>query len=113
MDELTTIAVESEMTELSRTLTEPGERECLRCYLHRMLQQFGCDNTLRWAERWRDMRAPRASALAESLRRRGGYCDCEVILNVYPDYPDTEELLPCAGVSRRGSTDPCALGSPP
>jgi hypothetical protein len=103
-------AMESELAELSRRLTEPGDRECLRCYVLRMLDQFGCDNTLRWAKRWRDMRAPRARGLTGSLSQRGGYCDCEVILNVYPDYPETEQLLPCAGVSRRGSTQPCALG---
>lgn len=103
-------AMENELTELSRGLTEPGERECLRCYILRMLAQFGCDNTLRWANQWQSLRAPRASALAKSLMRQGGYCDCEVILNVYPE---PEEPLPCAGVSRAGSTQPCRTGQSP
>ena len=30
-------AVEREMVQLSLRLTEPGERECLRCYLLRMM----------------------------------------------------------------------------
>ena len=103
-------ALESELTEASRRLTEPGLRECLRCYLVRMLAAFGCDGTHRWTERWRDLRAPRATALVERLARRGGICcDCEVTLNVYRDYPDTAEPLPCAGVSRAGSTQPCDL----
>jgi Protein of unknown function (DUF2695) len=105
-------AVESQPAELSRTLTEPGNRKCLRCYILLMLDQFGCDNTLRRAEHWRDLRAPRAIALARSLSRRGGFCDCEVILNVYRNHPASEQLPPYAGVSRRGSTRPCALGTP-
>jgi hypothetical protein len=40
-------AAEQELAGLSRELTEPRERECLRCYLLRMLGQFGCDNTHR------------------------------------------------------------------
>src|SRR6266496_3729814 len=70
-------AVEAELVDLSYRLTEPGERECLRCYLLRMIEQ----------------------------------CDCEVILNVYPYYPDSGRLLPCAGVLRAGSSVPCDLSS--
>ena len=36
-------AVEAELAEMSSRLTEPGERECLRCFLLRMLNEFGCD----------------------------------------------------------------------
>ncbi len=104
-------AAEKELAELSQRLTEPGERECLRCYLLRMLNQFGCDNTHRWTELWRRLRAPRAHALVARLKDRGALCcDCEVIFNVFTDYPDTGHLLPCAGVSRAGSTQPCQLG---
>jgi len=39
--------VEAELAELSRQLTEPGERECLRCFLLRMISEFGCDGTHR------------------------------------------------------------------
>ena len=88
---------------------EPGERECLRCYLTRVIARFGCDGTYRWTENWRDQRAPGAKALARRLARQGGYCDCEVVLNVYPDYPDVSEPIPCAGVPLAGSTMPCDL----
>jgi hypothetical protein len=104
-------AIETELVRLCELLTEPGQRECLRCYLIRMLNEFGCDNTHRWTRRWRDARAPRASALVERLQRRGACCcDCEVIFNVFTDYPQAGRLLPCAGVSRAGSTQPCDLG---
>jgi hypothetical protein len=107
-------SAERELAELSRRITDPGKRECLRCYLVRMLDDFGCDNTHRWTARWRDLRAPRATALLHRLAWRGGACcDCEVIFNVCPDYPATDRLLPCAGVTRAGSTQPCQLATPP
>jgi Protein of unknown function (DUF2695) len=103
-------AVESELVDLSRLLTEPGEHECLRCFLLRMISEFGCDGTHRWTEHWRDLRAPRARGLVPRLQRRGAICcDCEVIRNVFPDYPETSELLPCNGVVRAGSSLPCNL----
>ncbi|HEY2577141.1 MAG TPA: DUF2695 domain-containing protein [Streptosporangiaceae bacterium] len=105
-------AVEAELVRLSELLTEPGSRECLRCYLIRMLNEFGCNNTHRWTRQWRDSRAPRARSLIERLQRRGACCcDCEVIFNVFTDYPETSHPLPCAGVSRAGSTQPCDLRS--
>jgi hypothetical protein len=105
-------AVEAELADLSRQLTEPAERECLRCFLLRMISEFGCDGTHRWTVRWRNARAPRARGLVVRLQRRGGCCcDCEVLINVFPDYPATAELLPCAGVLRAGSAAPCDLRS--
>ena len=109
MDDDRAAAIESELAELSRHLTEPGERECLRCYLLRMIRDFGCDGTHRWTIRWRDLRAPRARGLVGRLQERGGICcDCEVVQNVYPDYPLFEQGWPCAGVIRPGSALPCA-----
>jgi hypothetical protein len=105
-----TDAAERELTEVSPHLTDPREHECLRCYLVRMLDAFGCDNTHRWTIRWRDLRAPRATALLDRLAYQGGCCcDCEVIFNVYPDYPEDGGILPCAGVTRAGSIQPCKL----
>ena len=105
-------AVQAEIAELAFRLTEPGERECLRCFLLRMIEQFGCDNTHRWTARWRDLRSPGAKGLIRRLERQGACCcDCEVILNVYPDYPETDRLLPCAGVLRAGSSIPCDLSA--
>ena len=52
-DDATTI--EGELVTLSGALPLPKERECLLCYVYRMLE-FGCKG-LRWAKRWRDLRA--------------------------------------------------------
>jgi hypothetical protein len=118
---------ERELRILSATLTEPHDRECLLCYVHRMLE-YGCTG-LRWAVRYRDLRAPRATAMERRLGEKGGYCDCEIFLNGYEpapelwtqpqeyeedgvgciDDPEWPEQLPaCRGV-RAGSTQGCTL----
>jgi Protein of unknown function (DUF2695) len=103
-------AVEADLIALSGVLTEPAERECLRCFLLRMLNEFGCDGTHRWTIRWRDLRAPRARGLLRRLADKGGCCcDCEVLLNVFPDYPEGVGVLPCAGQPQPGSAVPCNL----
>jgi hypothetical protein len=102
-------AVQAELLALSGALTEPAERECLRCFLLRMLNEFGCDGRHRWATRWRELRAPQARRLLRRLSELGGCCDCEVLLNVFPHYPDGGGLLPCAGQSQPGSAAPCDL----
>lgn len=102
-------AVEEELRALSGVLTEPGDRECLRCFLLRMISEFGCDGTHRWASRWRDERAPLASGLLARLEQLGGCCDCEAVMNVFPQYPSAVRLLPCAGQPRLGSAVPCDL----
>ena len=70
---------------------EPGQDECLRCYLVRMIRAHGCDNTKQWTLRWRHGRAPGDGQLLEQIEERGGICcDCEVVFNVWqqPDTPD-------------------------
>ena len=110
MDNEPVAAAERYVTALREELTEPRDRECLACYISRMLEEFGCDNQLRWVRRWRDACAPRATALERRMEESGGFCDCEVAYNVYPErMPDEDgaDLPRCKGVSRRGSTAPC------
>jgi len=102
-------AVEAELVALALGLTEPDDRECLRCFLLRMISEFGCAGTHRWTIRWRDVRAPLASGLVGKLAELGGGCDCEVLLNVFPQYPRTTRRLPCAGQPQSGSAVPCDL----
>jgi len=125
--------VESELADIERRLTAPGPSECLRCYLLRMITEFGCDGTYRWTICWRDVcagqpggqpadqpdrrpadqpgRQPDKQALTflRRLADSGGFCDCEVLLNVYPDYPPGDAVLPCAGLPRPGTSRPCNL----
>ena len=99
--------------------TEPGEHECLACFVARMLTAHGCDTTLRWAQRFRDFRVPAATGLERRLGSMGGFCDCEIFMNGYGLVREllvrdvhTDELEPpalpplCAGV-RRTSAKPC------
>ena len=65
-------AVESEIADLAEQLTARGPGECLRCYLLRLITEFGCDGTYRWTIRWRDVRASSPhSARPMALRRSG------------------------------------------
>jgi hypothetical protein len=111
--------LERELIELSAALTGPRVRECLLCYVYRVLE-FGCDTSLRWARRWRDLRAPRATGLERRLYGRGAFCDCEIFMNGWQprvmvatedgaQFPD--QMPTCPGV-RAGSTQPCALWVP-
>jgi hypothetical protein len=73
--------VEAHLRTTAVEMTAPDDGECVFCYVLRMLDAFGCDTTLRWATRWRDVRMPRATALERRLGGRGGFCDCEIFLN--------------------------------
>lgn len=84
--------VERHVAALQEPLTEPRPGECLFCYVDRMLDGFGCDTTLRWARRWRDLRVPRATGLERRLGARGGYCDCEIFLNGWDLRSDLQVL---------------------
>ncbi|MBO0825264.1 MAG: DUF2695 domain-containing protein [Actinobacteria bacterium] len=101
--------VEAELRALATALTEPDDRECLRCFVLRMMGEFGCDGTHRWTVRWRDARAPLATRLLRRLGQLGGGCDCEVLMNVFPRYPTATRRLPCAGQPQPGSAVPCDL----
>jgi hypothetical protein len=103
---------------------EPARRECLRCYLVRMIRAHGCDNTKLWTLRWRDRRAPGEGQLIEQLEDRGGICcDCEVVFNVWQqeesDWEEGEEgdqvgvsdpqrSPACSGTSGGDPLVPCA-----
>jgi hypothetical protein len=129
---------EGELGVLSELCTAPGLGECLLCYVYRLSADPGCDGTLRWAQRWRDLRAPRAKALERQLAAAGGYCDCEIFMNgwtasstITRTHPQTgpsaydedddvnedeDEIWPdpmpsCNGVPPR-STESCSLWSP-
>ena len=113
--------LEGELVTLSELLTTPRGSECLFCYAYRMLNCHGCNGKLRWAAHWRDLRAPRATALERRLGSHGGYCDCEIFMNGWTassaittyDFETDDEIWPnpmpeCQGVRPR-STQPCPL----
>jgi hypothetical protein len=99
----------------------PTADECVLCYIARMVQSHGCDTTLRWARRWRDARLPRATGLERRFEARGGFCDCEVVMNGWTlqeatDASDKDDgmwppLPPCPGMAPR-SSQPCDMWEP-
>lgn len=131
-------SIETELRVMSVRLTLPHEGECLVCYVYRMLE-FGCIGA-RWITRFRDLRAPRATALRDRLMRKGAGCDCEIFMNAYelrdrfrprrthvlvhdPDHPDDPptieehdadfpDPMPACLTVGRGSTRPCGLWQP-
>lgn len=117
MDPESSDAVEAELRAVSSLLTMPRSHECLACYVSRMLE-FGCHGS-QWMCRYQELAAPRATALERRMSLLGGYCDCELLMNVF--HPShlafavdahgealNESMPDCFGV-RTGSTQPCAL----
>ncbi|WP_413316618.1 DUF2695 domain-containing protein [Agrococcus sp. 1P02AA] len=91
----------------------PRRGECLACFVQRAVEAFGCDG-LRFAKRYRDLVAPRATALERRLASSGGHCDCEYLMHVVEPAglgdldPTPPDAMPrCTGV-RPGSTQPCS-----
>lgn len=52
--------------------------------LRRILRTDGCDNTLRGARRWAEGSDAPWPRLGRELEANGGFCDCEVLFNVFP-----------------------------
>ena len=113
----TTIDDEAEryLRQLSAKWVRPEQGECLTCFVDRMLTQFGCDGTLRFALFYRDERAPHAASLAQALAGAGGFCDCEILMNavepaggedLFDVAPST--VMPACSEVPAGSTRPCA-----
>jgi hypothetical protein len=110
--------IERELRHLSVQLTQPKPGECLHCYVYRMLE-FGCTG-LRWAKRYRDLKAPRATALDVRVMSKRAGCDREIFLNgwsmrrEYQVYDQRRRNMTirrsCTGV-RAGSVQPCGLWS--
>lgn len=100
---------ETIVRDLAEKWTRSGPGECLICYLCRMLEEFGCDGSLRFTAAFRDERMPRARALEHRLARAGGYCDCEVTYNAVRAVGPAPDGVPECRQVRTGTTRPCAL----
>lgn len=121
---------EQVLAAVAEAVLVPRPGECLLCYVARMLDQFGCYTTLRFARRYRDTTAPRATALEKRLGSMGGYCDCDIFLNGYQLSPEfrvpevvreyngvtvverdecAPDVLPSCLGARAGSTRPCGI----
>ncbi len=99
-DQDAAVAAEEHVRQVSDELTTPRAQECLLCYLQRMVHQFNCDGTLRWSQRWGHSQRPKRFS-RKRLERGGGYCDCEVIMNVFrAELPALQDVNdPCRHLS--------------
>jgi hypothetical protein len=84
----------------------PEPHECLRCFVRRTVSRHGCDGGLRFVRRWQQANPSASSNLIADLEDQGGYCDCEVVLNVFRDEipPPTRPLADCPSVHPRADT---------
>ena len=89
--------------ELRKALVElvgPRRRECLSCFLTRVVDAHGCDGTLAWTHRWQGyqrMLRIRTGGLTRYLKNNGGFCDCEALMNVYPNrHPEQDAEGGCS-----------------
>lgn len=64
-------------------MTPTTDCPCLVCTLGRALEAQFCDGTLRATDDW--CRANGANWVARWVEKRGGFCDCEVLMNAFGD----------------------------
>ncbi len=60
----------------------PAQQAALAAAIDDGLREHGCDNTLRAAQSWTTQAGLDWTAVHAGLEGRGGFCDCEVLLNV-------------------------------
>jgi hypothetical protein len=94
------------LASLAPAAGEPEPHECLRCFVRRAVSRHGCDGRLRFVRRWLQANPTAPPNLIDELEDQAGYCDCEVVLNVFRDEipPASRPLLDCPSVHPRAST---------
>lgn len=70
----------------------PGELKDLFDFLADVLGRHRCDHRLTLTRVWATHNDRDPDAVVDELERRGGYCDCEVLLNVAPHGRRTPRL---------------------
>src|SRR5215831_6090830 len=74
-------------TKMSLTL-DASRVESLISFVNRRVRSDGCDHSHRFTEEWARRESVDWHDLLDILEANGGYCDCEVVLNL----PDGEDL---------------------
>ncbi len=64
---------------------DQDQLEQLLDYVDERLGEQPCDHTARHAQRWAQSHRIEWETLAEGLQEFGGYCDCEIVMNVEPE----------------------------
>lgn len=79
---------------------DAGQLEALLDHVDDAVRTDGCDHTLRAAEAWATRHRIDLGRLREGLEEYGGFCDCEVIMNVDADEVFTPPRRPGSGGRR-------------
>ncbi|MGY1653562.1 DUF2695 domain-containing protein [Geodermatophilus sp. SYSU D01119] len=80
--------------------------DALRGHVEALLAASGCDQTTRATDAWAARHGIALDRLHEGLEEYGGFCDCEVVMNVDPAVvfepaAQAAASVPAAGPSRR------------
>lgn len=67
--------------------------ESLISFVDRHVRSDGCDHSLRFTEAWANQESVDWHDLLDILEANGGYCDCEVVMNL-PDATDLQSPAP-------------------
>jgi len=59
--------------------------ESLLTHVGAAVAEHGCDHTRRAADAWAGQHGVDVELLHEGLEEYGGFCDCEVVMNVAPE----------------------------
>ncbi|WP_440604620.1 DUF2695 domain-containing protein [Bacillus sp. GB_SG_008] len=62
----------------------PVQLETLGTFLDEMINSKGCDHSHKYTKSWLENNVPKSkiSKIIKAMRNQGGFCDCEVLLNV-------------------------------
>ncbi|WP_421535950.1 DUF2695 domain-containing protein [Priestia sp. D3YE.R1] len=62
----------------------PEQLQSLEIYLEEKLEVYGCNHTLIYTREWLDISTlhSKKSKIVKALQNQGGFCDCEVLMNV-------------------------------
>ena len=71
----------------------------LKNWLRQSLARRGCDNHLTLTKMWLEERGQPFDKISKALKSQGGYCDCEVLMNVHESriYANAEDDRDCCG----------------
>ena len=70
-------------------LTQEQAQELKHYISCQMRNVADCDGTFKYTRQWLEKNMPveQHEAIIEEIQHDGGFCDCEVVINCYQDFP--------------------------
>lgn len=75
---------EEQVARASRMPLDRAQLESLLAHVEGAVERDGCDHSRKATDDWASSRGVNLTALHAGLEEYGGYCDCEVVMNVHP-----------------------------